>query len=68
MRKLLILRLTPRGLQRPRLLTQRPRLISASSASRHFSRRSGGNGRGLRQFSLDHAHGVHEAQAIRIER
>jgi hypothetical protein len=31
--KLLILRLTPRGLERPRLLTQRPRAISWSSAS-----------------------------------
>jgi hypothetical protein len=61
------LRLTPRGLKRPRLLTQRVRAISSSRASRHAVKRSGGNGRGLRHLALDHAHGVREAQPIGIE-
>ena len=42
MLKLLILRLTPRGLLLPRLLPQRPRAISASIASRYAVKRSGG--------------------------
>ena len=65
--KVLILRLTPRGLVRPRLLTQRPRAISLSSASRQAGSRSGGNGGCLGQLALDHAHGVREAQAVWIE-
>ena len=64
---MLILRLTPRGLKRPRPLTQRPRAISSSSASRQAAKRSGGNGRSLRHLALDHAHRVREAQAIRVE-
>ena len=65
--KLLILRLTPRGLNRPWLLTLRPVAISLSRASRHRGKRSGRNGRSVRHFSLDHAQGVDEAQSARIE-
>ena len=65
--KLLILRLTPRGLNRPRLLTLRPAAISLSRASRHRGKRSGRNGRSVRHFSLDDAQGVDDAQSVRTE-
>ena len=65
--KLLILRLTPRGLKRPRLLTLRPAAISSSIAANHCGNRSGGNGRSLRHLSPDYTQCVDEAQSVWIE-
>ena len=60
------LRLAPRGLKRPRLLTLRPVAILSSIASHHCVNRLGGSGCGLRQLSLDHTQCVNEAQSVWI--
>jgi hypothetical protein len=65
--KLLILRLTPRGLKRPRLLTLRPEAVSSSIALHNCGKRPRGEGRSLGHLSLDHAQIVNEAQSGWIE-
>jgi len=63
--KLLILRLTPRGLRLPRLVTARPSAISRRMLCSQDSRCSGGNGAGGRQAAPEDADGMDERQVLR---
>jgi hypothetical protein len=56
--KLLILRLTPRGTRRPRLLTTRSSRISSSTASCRAPLARGGKCSKQRQLAADDAHRV----------
>jgi hypothetical protein len=58
--KPLILRLTPRGTCRPRLLATRSSKISFSTALCRAGLARGGKRRKLRQLAADHAHGMRE--------
>ncbi len=62
--KLLILRLTPRGVWRPRLETTRSSRISSRTASWNASLRLGGNSNKLGQFAADDSHRVDERQPV----
>src|ERR1700757_4693349 len=64
--KLLILRLTPRGLRRFRLETTRSCRISASTARWNAARCSGGKGAEGGQFAAHDAHGVQEREPVGI--
>src|ERR1044071_1411072 len=64
--KLLILRLTPRGTRRPRLLTTRSSRISSSTASCRASLAAGGKSGKQRQLAPDHPHRMQEGEPVRV--
>src|SRR3954465_14438511 len=62
----LILRLTPRGTCRPRLVATRSSRISASTASCRAALAGGGKGHEQRQLAPDHPDRVQEREPVRI--
>src|SRR3990170_7290850 len=64
--KLVILRLTPRGLRRLRLDTTRSCNISSNKASWNAVRCRGGNSREQGELTSYNPHGMHKGQTIRI--
>src|SRR3569832_3037908 len=64
--ELLILRLTPRGTRRPRLLTTRSSRISFSTASCRASLAGGGKCSKQRQLAADNPHRVQKGEPVRV--
>src|SRR5664279_287035 len=64
--KLLILRLTPRGLRRLRLDTALSSRISSNTPSWNAALSSGGNSGKAMNFAANNSHGMHEREPIRV--
>src|SRR5450759_1452822 len=64
--KMLILRLTPRGLRRLRLDTARSSRISSNTPSWNAALSPGGNSGKAGKFAANNTHGVNEREPIRV--